>query len=315
MHWSEQVWVRALRGRRGQPLGLLLLAIFLGVGLAPDLLRPRGDSPGRLRRLSALGTAGSPLGPGRHRRDRRGEPAPARTVAVAADLARPARGPAGRGRTRPRSASIMVMPEADRLSPGRVPEFVPGMGPGLVQRARQACRATTRSWPRRSAAAGRARASPASKRDPWPGRRSRFARRRFAPSAAIPAASCARFEATLRSVEEIDRVARGHGLLNFEAERGVVRRMPLSPPSVTRSCSVVRGRDSPRRHRRRRCSPCGSAPRASRAVGIGGLSRSHRAGRQRAAPLLANRSGALRLGRRRSRRKGRSPCCSSASWS
>ena len=38
LHWSEQAWIRALRGRRGQPLGLLLLAIFLGVGLAPDVL-------------------------------------------------------------------------------------------------------------------------------------------------------------------------------------------------------------------------------------------------------------------------------------
>src|SRR5262245_66577950 len=38
MHWSEQAWIRALRGRHGQPLGLLLLAIFLGVGLAPDVL-------------------------------------------------------------------------------------------------------------------------------------------------------------------------------------------------------------------------------------------------------------------------------------
>src|SRR5262249_58424891 len=36
-----------------------------------------------------------------------------------------------------------------------------------------------------------------------------------------------RYEAPLRSVEEIDRVARGRGLLNVEAERGVVRRMPL----------------------------------------------------------------------------------------
>jgi len=36
-----------------------------------------------------------------------------------------------------------------------------------------------------------------------------------------------RFEGTLRSVEEIDRMARGHGLLNVEPERGVVRRMPL----------------------------------------------------------------------------------------
>src|SRR5882724_63077 len=27
----------------------------------------------------------------------------------------------------------LVMPEADRLSPGRLPEFVPGMGPGVIR--------------------------------------------------------------------------------------------------------------------------------------------------------------------------------------
>src|SRR2546422_6381136 len=37
MHWSERLWVRVLRGRRGQPLGFLLLAIVLGVGLVPEV--------------------------------------------------------------------------------------------------------------------------------------------------------------------------------------------------------------------------------------------------------------------------------------
>ncbi len=36
-----------------------------------------------------------------------------------------------------------------------------------------------------------------------------------------------RFDATLQSAEEIDRVAKGHGLLSVDTERGVVRRMPL----------------------------------------------------------------------------------------
>ena len=79
------------------------------------------------------------------------------------------------------------------------------------------------------------------------------------PSRFVP-----RFEATLRSVEEIDRVAKGHGLLNFEAERGVVRRMPLWPPPVT-PCFRRSGSRSSASPPARRCSPCGSAPRASRA--------------------------------------------------
>src|SRR6185369_15616757 len=36
-----------------------------------------------------------------------------------------------------------------------------------------------------------------------------------------------RFDATLQSAEEIDRVVKGHGLLSVDTERGVVRRMPL----------------------------------------------------------------------------------------
>jgi serine phosphatase RsbU (regulator of sigma subunit) len=36
-----------------------------------------------------------------------------------------------------------------------------------------------------------------------------------------------RFDAALHSAEEIDRVAKGHGLLSVDTERGVVRRMPL----------------------------------------------------------------------------------------
>ena len=38
MHWSERRWVRVLRGRRGQPIGVLLLALFLVVGLAVDVI-------------------------------------------------------------------------------------------------------------------------------------------------------------------------------------------------------------------------------------------------------------------------------------
>jgi len=33
MHWSERPWIRVLRGRRGQPIGVLLLALFLVLGL------------------------------------------------------------------------------------------------------------------------------------------------------------------------------------------------------------------------------------------------------------------------------------------
>ena len=119
----------------------------------------------------------------------------------------------------------LVMPEPDRLSPGRLPEFVPGLGEDLT---RQLSRVPSNdavlarvladlpivlgvAGLERDAARGGHAVRQAQVRaiggDP----------RRYVP----------RFEGTLRSVEEIDRVARGHGLLNVEPERGVVRRMPL----------------------------------------------------------------------------------------
>src|SRR4029453_2668602 len=119
----------------------------------------------------------------------------------------------------------LVMPEADRLSPGRVPEFVPGMGPGLV---RELSKLPSNDAVLAQALSGRPVVLGIAGLERDPGRPAQSLRqtplrtiggdpRRFVP----------RYEATLRSVEEIDRVAKGHGLLNFEAERGVVRSMPL----------------------------------------------------------------------------------------
>jgi len=224
MHWSEQVWVRALRGRRGQPLGLLLLAVFLGVGLAPDVLG-----------LGALRLAGFDAYQRWAPRARRSAPA----VIVAIDeesLRLHGQWPWPRtwlarlvgllAEAHPAAIGIdLVMPEADRLSPGRVPEFVPGMGPSLVRElsklpSNDAVLAQALSGrPVVLGVAGLERDSgrPAQPLRQAPLRTIGGDPRRFVP----------RYEATLRSVEEIDRVAKGHGLLNFEAERGVVRRMPL----------------------------------------------------------------------------------------
>ena len=224
MHWSEQMWVRALRGRRGQPLGLLLLALFLGVGLAPDVLG-----------LGAIRLAGFDAYQRWAPRVRRSAPA----VIVAIDeesLRLHGQWPWPRtwlarlvsllAEANPAAVGIdLVMPEADRLSPSRVPEFIQGMDPALV---RELSKLPSNDVVLAQALWGRPVVLGVAGLERDPGRPPQPLRQ--APLHSIggdPRQFVPRYEATLRSVEEIDRAARGRGLLNFEAERGVVRSMPL----------------------------------------------------------------------------------------
>jgi adenylate cyclase len=224
MHWSEQAGIRTLRGHRGQPLGLLLLAIFLGVGLAPDLFG-----------LGAIRQAGFDAYQRWAPRARRSAPA----VIVAIDeesLRLHGQWPWPRTRlarlvglladANPAAIGIdLVMPEADRLSPARVPEFIPGMNPALV---RELSKLPSNDTVLAQALWGRPVVLGVAGLERDPGRPLQPLRQ--APLHTIggdPKRFVPRYEATLRSVEEIDRVARGRGLLNVEAERGVVRRMPL----------------------------------------------------------------------------------------
>jgi serine phosphatase RsbU (regulator of sigma subunit)/CHASE2 domain-containing sensor protein len=119
----------------------------------------------------------------------------------------------------------IVMPEADRLSPGRLPEFVPGMGQDLVQRLL--------SLPSNDAVLARTlQASPvvlglAGLEGEVAGPRRNVRRVPVRTVGADPRPLVRRFDATLQSADEIDRVVKGHGLLSVDTERGVVRRMPL----------------------------------------------------------------------------------------
>ncbi len=119
----------------------------------------------------------------------------------------------------------IVMPEADRLSPARLPEFVPGMGPDLVQRLS--------GLPSNDAVLARTlQASPvvlgvAGLEGEVPGTRRNVRRVPFRTIGGDPRPLVRRFDSTLHSAEEIDRVVKGHGLLSVDTERGVVRRMPL----------------------------------------------------------------------------------------
>ena len=133
MHWSERRWIRVLCGSHGQPLGIALLALLLAIELAPDLFglgfvrlaafdayqrwapRPRHSGPAIIVAIDeeSLRRHGQWPWPRTWLAHLVAKIAEADPAAIGVDI---------------------VMPEADRLSPARLPEFVPDMGPDLVQR-------------------------------------------------------------------------------------------------------------------------------------------------------------------------------------
>src|SRR5262249_51545231 len=122
----------------------------------------------------------------------------------------------------------IVMPEADRLSPARPPEFGAGMAPELVQRLS--------SLPSNDAVLARTlQSSPvvlgiAGLEAEAAGARRSVRRVPFRTVGPDPRPLVRRFDATLHTAEEIDRVVQGHGLLSVDTERGVVRRSPPLRP-------------------------------------------------------------------------------------
>jgi adenylate cyclase len=120
----------------------------------------------------------------------------------------------------------ILMPEPDRLSPGALPDLVPGLDPDLVRRLRDV--------PSNDAILGSAiRGRPivigvAGLEGPAAGGAPSTAR--LAPvriTGSDPAPFVTPFAALLRSVEEIDAAAQGHGLISVNVESGVVRRLPF----------------------------------------------------------------------------------------
>jgi CHASE2 domain-containing sensor protein/serine phosphatase RsbU (regulator of sigma subunit) len=224
MHWSERRWVRVLCGSRGQPLGIALLALLLMIELAPDWF---GLGFVRLAAFDAY-QRWAP-------RARHSGPA----VVVAIDdesLRQHGQWPWPRtwlaqlvsriAESNPAAIGVdIVMPEADRLSPGRLPEFVPGMGPDLVQRLTTL--PSNDTVLARTLQSSRVVLGIAGLEAEAPGPRRSVRRVPFRTVGADPRPLVRRFDATLHSAEEIDRVVRGHGLLSVDPERGVVRRMPL----------------------------------------------------------------------------------------
>ena len=224
MHWSERRSVRVLCGGRGQPLGIVLLALLLVVELAPDSF---GLGFVRLAAFDAY-QSWAP-------RTRQSGPA----VIVAIDeesLRKHGQWPWPRtwlaqlvsriAEADPVAIGIdIVMPEADRLSPARLPEFVPGMGPDLVQRL--AGLPSNDTVLAQTLQASQVVLGIAGLDGEAPGARRNVRRVPIRTVGGDPRPLVRRFDAALHSADEIDRVVKGHGLLSVDPERGVVRRMPL----------------------------------------------------------------------------------------
>ena len=224
MHWSERRWVRVLCGRHGQPLGIALLALLLMIELAPDWF---GLGFVRLAAFDAY----------QRWAPRARHSGPAVVVAIDDESLRLhgqwpwprtwlARLVSRIAESNPAAIGVdIVMPEADRLSPGRLPEFVPGMGPDLVQRLTTL--PSNDSVLARTLQSSRVVLGIAGLEAEAPGPRHTVRRVPFRTVGGDPRPLVRRFDATLHSADEIDRVVKGHGLLSVDPERGVVRRMPL----------------------------------------------------------------------------------------
>ncbi len=221
-HWSERRWARVLRGRRGRPLGAIVLLAALVVLLAPE------TRPLRALRLALFDSY-------QFRAPRERVSAPAIIVEVdEGSLARHGQWPWPRtllarlvtliGQGRPAAIALdLVMPEPDRLSPDRLPRLVPGIDAELAERLGRlpsSDRALARVIHERSVVVGVAGTEDLSPRPPS---------ERRAPVRIIGGDAgefVRRFPGELRSVDEIDEAAAGHGLLSVDVEGGVVRRLP-----------------------------------------------------------------------------------------
>ncbi|PYM93810.1 MAG: chase2 sensor protein [Candidatus Rokuibacteriota bacterium] len=223
-HWSERRWLRALRGARGRPLGVGLLVVLLLLLLAPEgwvsLLRPL-----RLAVFDAY----------QHQAPRARRSAPALIVAIDdASLRHLGQWPWPRtwlatlvdrvAEGRPAAIALdILMPEPDRLSPGRLPGLITGLAPDAV--------AGLQRLPSNDAVLAHAIRShqvvvPMAGLD-GEGLGAGGRRAPVRAFGADPLPFLRRFDAALRNLDEIDGAGGGHGLLSVDIERGVVRRVPL----------------------------------------------------------------------------------------
>src|SRR5262245_27245204 len=223
-HWAERRWARALRGRRGRPLGLLVLAALLLLVVFPEV-------PGiRELRLASFDAYQSVVPR---------VPRSAPVVIVAIDefsLRRHGQWPWPRtslaelvdrvAAAPPVAIGIdILMPEPDRLSPRRLADVIEGMPPDLAR--------TLRSMPSNDTVLAEALRSRrvvlgvAGIDVEETGRPVALGPPPIRPFGGDPAPFVRHFPAALASMEEISVAAAGRGLISVDPEHGVVRRLPL----------------------------------------------------------------------------------------
>lgn len=222
--WSERRWVRALRAARGRPLGFTLLLLVVAI-LVKDVEVVRDI---RLRAFDAY----QDLAP-RHRAR------PWVTIVAIDDRSLQAHGqwPWPRGlvaelvskilAAEPAALGIdLLMPEPDRLSPSRI-AALPGIDPDTRARLVQLpdpdamLADALRGRPVVVGVAGAE--SPPKNPDAEPP----LLRAPIQSFGGDPARFVRRFPSTLRSIDQIDAAAEGHGLLSADPEAGIVRRLPV----------------------------------------------------------------------------------------
>jgi serine phosphatase RsbU (regulator of sigma subunit) len=217
--------VAALRRRRGRPLGLALLAALIVLLVGPEL------RPVHLVRLAGFDSY-------QHRWPRARASAPVAIVEIdEASLARHGQWPWPRtllarliaqiGAGEPAAIGIdILMPEADRLSPGQIAPLVGVVDAELAARVAR--------LPGNDVVLGDVfRVLPVvlgvaalDSREPTAASRGL----RAPPLHAVggdPLPYLRRYAAALASVEVLDAAAPGHGLLGVDLDAGVVRRIPL----------------------------------------------------------------------------------------
>ncbi len=223
-HWVERRWARVLRGGGGRPLGALVLVLLLALLLAPEM-------PGlRLLRLAAFDTYQA-LAP------RESRSAPVVIVTIDEEsLRRYGQWPWPRtwlarlvtrlAEARPAAIGLdVLMPEPDRLSPGRLAVLLEALDPAVARRlAGMPSNDTALAEALRGRPVVLAVAGVDAPEAVHPSQRGATPVRAFGGD---PAPFVPRFEGGLHSIAPIEAAAVGRALVSVSPERGVVRRMPM----------------------------------------------------------------------------------------
>lgn len=222
---KDRIWLRLLTGAHGRPLGAAVLAAMLALFLLPGV-----EAVTELR--MALFDTYQKLAP------RIRQSAPAVIVAIdekslqqlgqwpwprtiTADLIRSI------AETGPAAIGVdVLMPETDRMSPANIARLIDHADPKLAERLAKLpsndsiLAETLRRYPVALGVAG------VEQRDPDSRQAGRAAP--FRVKGEDPRPHLRQFAGGLRSLDQIDAAARGHGLLSVDPRGGVVRRVPLT---------------------------------------------------------------------------------------